>query len=323
MPDPNKVSVKDAVDSAKKQAARIIAASEKKAAEITHTPLKKSAKDQGITAEEREGPINVANHAPLNAESFISTPTPMPSFMAVKVKATATEYLHYGDLVVAVPTGETLWSSADGWNACTVHAYVCGEQTAGETEFKDCPSSGTYNLPAFSRNGVYDVYYVRWLGYNEFGQDKGWDTTSHTLLSQTIKIYGGSKTEACSVQAKTMPSATTTTTTTTTTAVSTQRYKLVDGCRTEKDDTPKDMSATCPETSATGAVRCCNSAGTSCTSKPNNICNHDVTWTNAEKLCAAWGGRLCTQKELLGGVCCGAGCSMDSSATWVKTKCKA
>ena len=65
------------------------------------------------------------------------------------------------------------------------------------------------------------------------------------------------------------------------------------------------------------AVRCCSQSGDTCTT-PDDPCNGASTYYEAKELCEEKGLRLCSQTEMIGGVCCQTGCSFDCKYVWVE-----
>jgi len=73
-----------------------------------------------------------------------------------------------GDMLVAVPAGEVPWTAQGGW-VDDIKADICGTK---KWPAEPCGAS-TPSL-TFSKDGVYDVFFVKYLGVSEFGTDKGY-----------------------------------------------------------------------------------------------------------------------------------------------------
>ena len=65
------------------------------------------------------------------------------------------------------------------------------------------------------------------------------------------------------------------------------------------------------------AVRCCSQSGDTC-STLNEPCYEASTYYEAKDICEKKGLRLCSQTEMIGGVCCQTGCSFDCKYVWVE-----
>ena len=84
----------------------------------------------------------------------------------------------HGDMLVAVSTGTLPWTEEDGWNT-EIRADVCGGK---QWPARAC-GSGEGSL-SISQPGLYDVYYVKYNGMNEFGTDKGYGSDFMKLPQQ-------------------------------------------------------------------------------------------------------------------------------------------
>jgi len=78
----------------------------------------------------------------------------------------------YGDMIVAVPTGEEPWNIAKGWASPAYYSFVCGPETSFE-ESLYCEDSNPVTLKVATA-GAYDVYFFKFEGKNMLGQSKGW-----------------------------------------------------------------------------------------------------------------------------------------------------
>jgi len=98
--------------------------------------------------------------------------------------------LYSGDMYVAVPQGVKPYSVRDGWNKQGKRAYVCGKSGNAYCAPQTPLGAGyTRNLGVFKgplAPGTYEVYLFKFLGKNEFGQDKGWK--QELKLSQKLVI---------------------------------------------------------------------------------------------------------------------------------------
>ena len=71
-------------------------------------------------------------------------------------------------------------------------------------------------------------------------------------------------------------------------------------------------------TSYRAGVRCCSNNGMSCTT-PAFCYNNKMSFHDASSNCSEYGRRLCTKKELLGGLCCDTGGNCDYHEVWTST----
>jgi len=110
-----------------------------------------------------------------------------------------------------------------------------------------------------------------------------------------------------------------------------------DGCRTSNAFSGENPTTAQDDPNAVAALRCCSEAGNTCQTQdlPGSgdpvpitdtagtftghvqACYNEVTFAEAQAICADSGLRLCTASELDGGVCCGTGCWHDHRAIWV------
>lgn len=97
------------------------------------------------------------------------------------------------------------------------------------------------------------------------------------------------------------------------------------GCFSTNTSTTLDGGPVIDEacTSLHAAVRCCSTDGTSCVSEVSGVCLSNVGYVAAQEACAGIGMRLCTQDELIDGLCCGSGCGFDTQRIWTSTACPA
>ena len=86
-------------------------------------------------------------------------------------------YLKSGDRYVVVPVGAVPWTADAGWNTAAKFTWVCYPQTEPyycssitQPRFNGDKSSTFKNLA----DGHYDIWFSKYLGTNEFGEDKGW-----------------------------------------------------------------------------------------------------------------------------------------------------
>lgn len=86
-----------------------------------------------------------------------------------------------GDMFVAVKSGSKPWTAEGGWNT-QKKAFVCGDKT---WPAQPCTSS-TAKISGLT-SGRYNVYYVKYMGKNEFGVDKGWGS-DFMKLDQTVSV---------------------------------------------------------------------------------------------------------------------------------------
>jgi hypothetical protein len=73
-----------------------------------------------------------------------------------------------GDMYVAVPAGSYPWTAEGGW-VTDIRADVCGP--------KEWPAEPCGDFDAsliFAQDGVYEIFFVKYLGVSEFGTDKGY-----------------------------------------------------------------------------------------------------------------------------------------------------
>jgi hypothetical protein len=96
------------------------------------------------------------------------------------------DLFHKGDFLVAVPTGTKPWTPETNWDANAGTANICGEKSTEKGKLVDCStvvqgilstwsetepnSMGTLSI---ATEGLYDVYFVKYIGLSEFGVDKG------------------------------------------------------------------------------------------------------------------------------------------------------
>lgn len=85
----------------------------------------------------------------------------------------------YGDMLVAVPTGQKPWNIHRGWAGPAFSAFVCGAESSYE-ESLFCEDKNAVNIK-IATAGAYDVYFFKYLGKNMLGQSKGWDNNPKKL----------------------------------------------------------------------------------------------------------------------------------------------
>jgi len=97
---------------------------------------------------------------------------------------------------------------------------------------------------------------------------------------------------------------------------------VVDGCQKKDPDGDTDFESQLFSMASTAKVRCCSSAGTSCTSFPqgeSSSCFGSLNYTEASSVCTGAGLRLCTKDELEARICCNTGCGFDDHLVWSST----
>ena len=96
----------------------------------------------------------------------------------------------------------------------------------------------------------------------------------------------------------------------------TLRY-VADGCSTNG----KEVFGSYEQHNSTAGTRCCSLDGQTCTT-PENCGNTKRNFEASSTICTSKIQRLCTEQELLTGVCCGTGGSCDNHGVWTSTTSK-
>ena len=125
-------------------------------------------------------------------------------FRISQVDSAAGDYFHKGDFLVAVPTGTKPWTPQTNWDSNAGNANICGEKDTSDGKLVDCSTAVPGILYPWSQSetnemgtltiaqaGLYDVYFVKYIGLSEFGVDKGFGTSrcrGHLLRAQ---VRGG------------------------------------------------------------------------------------------------------------------------------------
>jgi hypothetical protein len=81
---------------------------------------------------------------------------------------TTNQKVKKGDMFVGVPAGETPWNAEDGWST-DIKADVCGPKS-----WPASPCGTSEPSLKFTKDGVYSIFFVKYLGKSEFGTDKGY-----------------------------------------------------------------------------------------------------------------------------------------------------
>jgi len=120
-----------------------------------------------------DGKLTVAS-GPVNFDFSEVGTTPSDKLQRVKK----------GDMLVAVAAGSKPWTAEGGWNT-DIKANVCA---AKAWPAEPCVS-GSGSLAVPSKAAAYDVYYVKYNGMSEFGQDKGYGS-DFMLLPDRLCVGG-------------------------------------------------------------------------------------------------------------------------------------
>jgi hypothetical protein len=104
-------------------------------------------------------------------------------------------FINKGDFLVAVPTGTKPWTPETNWDGNSGKADICGPKETSNNQLVGCSPYGGWGLTEDSakgtltipKEGIYDVYYVKYQGVSEFGVDKGFGK-NFAKLPQTLVV---------------------------------------------------------------------------------------------------------------------------------------
>ena len=104
-------------------------------------------------------------------------------------------WINKGDFLVAVAAGTKPWTPETNWDGAVATADICGPKVVEDKQLVGCNPYGGWDLLSESdrgtltidKEGIYDVYFVKYNGVSEFGVDKGFGK-NFALLPQKLVV---------------------------------------------------------------------------------------------------------------------------------------
>jgi hypothetical protein len=134
--------------------------------------------------------------SPVHVETAPATFDWLFSKQKEKPNAGYAPYINKGDFLVAVPTGSKPWTPETNWDGNAGKANICGPKEVKDNQLVNCANvyGGWGNMGdsdkgtlTISKEGVFDVYFVKYQGVSEFGVDKGFGK-NFAKLPQTLVV---------------------------------------------------------------------------------------------------------------------------------------
>lgn len=98
-----------------------------------------------------------------------------------------------------------------------------------------------------------------------------------------------------------------------------EKYWVNDGCTSDTQNSQSNLQGDFRAPDELHGVRCCNDAGTDCTTSWQCNSRTQLTYEQATQYCARESRRLCTKDEINKQICCGTGGMCDLASVWTKT----